>query len=132
MHLIDPADTAVIDGELVCAAIARLPTAEVMHEWIKRFALLADPTRLTVLLCLHHAGEICVTDLAAAAGVKDTTASQALRLLRAHDVVTPRREGRVVYYRLADPAIERLLGEVSTATGATHAVEPHPSDGRPA
>jgi ArsR family transcriptional regulator, lead/cadmium/zinc/bismuth-responsive transcriptional repressor len=96
VHLLNPEDaTSVIDGELVCAAIARLPEFEVMHTWVKRFALLADPTRLTVLLCLHHAGEICVTDLAAAAGVKDTTVSQALRLLRAHEVVTARRAGRI-------------------------------------
>ena len=36
--------------------------------------------RLTLLLCIHAAGEICVSDLAVAAGLKDTTTSPALRL----------------------------------------------------
>ncbi len=113
VHLLDPDDASnVIDGELVCDAIAHLPGFETMHDWVKRFALLADPTRLTLLLCIHRAGEICVTDLAAAAGVKDTTVSQALRLLRAHAVVTARREGRVVYYHLDDEAIAALLDGV--------------------
>ena len=125
MHLLDPAAaTSVIDGELVCDAIARLPEFTVMHDWVKRFALLADPTRLTLLLCIHHADEICVTDLAAAAGVKDTTVSQALRLLRAHDVVTARRSGRVVYYRLTDPAVALLLDGL-TRSAPVAAGQPH-------
>jgi DNA-binding transcriptional ArsR family regulator len=129
MHLLDPDDASVIDGELVCAAVAQLPEFELMHGWVKRFALLADPTRLTVLLCIHHAGEICVTDLAAAAGVKDTTVSQALRLLRAHLVVTARRAGRIVYYSLADGAIAALLEEIDRSSNASSRPDAHRSGG---
>lgn len=114
MHLVDPDGrdpdgTNVIDGELVCDTVAHLPDYEVMHGWVKRFALMADPTRLTILLCVRRAGEICVTDLAAAAQVRDTTVSQALRLLRVHEVVAPRRAGRIVYYRLVDDRIRAVL-----------------------
>ena len=90
-----------------------LPDAGTMHSWVTRFALLADPTRLTLLLCIHHAGEICVSDLALAAGLKDTTTSQALRLLRAQGLVSARREGRVVRYRLDDETVHALLHEVA-------------------
>ncbi|WP_133829099.1 ArsR/SmtB family transcription factor [Actinomycetospora succinea] len=83
-----------------------------MHAWVTRFALLADPTRLTLLLCIHAAGEICVSDLAVAAGLKDTTTSQALRLLRAQGLVATQRAGRVVRYRLADETVHALLHEV--------------------
>jgi DNA-binding transcriptional ArsR family regulator len=86
-----------------------------MHAWVTRFALLADPTRLTLLLCIHRVGEICVTDLALAAGLKDTTTSQALRLLRAQGLVEARRDGRVVRYSLADDTVHELLHQV-TAT----------------
>jgi DNA-binding transcriptional ArsR family regulator len=130
VHLLDPDDAAsVIDGELVCAAVAQLPEFELMHSWVKRFALLADPTRLTVLLCIHHAGEICVTDLAAAAGVKDTTVSQALRLLRAHRVVTARRSGRIVYYSLADGPIAALLEGIDRSSNASSRPDGHRSGG---
>ncbi|HSK59365.1 MAG TPA: metalloregulator ArsR/SmtB family transcription factor [Actinomycetospora sp.] len=84
-----------------------------MHAWVTRFALLADPTRLTLLLCIHTAGEICVSDLAVAAGLKDTTTSQALRLLRAQGLVATRRDGRVVRYRLADETVHALLHQVA-------------------
>ena len=62
-----------------------------------------------MLLCIRRAGEICVTDLAAAAQVRDTTVSQALRLLRAHGIVAPRRARRIVYYRLTDTSIRDAL-----------------------
>lgn len=103
---------ALDEDHRVCDAIAALPAPDTMHAWVTRFALLADPTRLTLLLCIHAAGEICVSDLAVAAGLKDTTTSQALRLLRAQDLVATRRVGRVVRYRLADETVHSLLHEV--------------------
>jgi DNA-binding transcriptional ArsR family regulator len=104
---------ALDEDHKVCDAIAALPDADTMHAWVTRFALLADPTRLTLLLCIHTAGEICVSDLAVAAGLKDTTTSQALRLLRAQGLVATQRAGRVVRYRLADETVHALLHEVA-------------------
>jgi ArsR family transcriptional regulator, lead/cadmium/zinc/bismuth-responsive transcriptional repressor len=114
VHLTDSPNGTPVDGDhRVCEAVEALPDAPTMHAWVTRFALLADPTRLTLLLCIHHAGEICVSDLALAAGLKDTTTSQALRLLRAQGLVSARREGRVVRYRLDDETVHALLHEVS-------------------
>lgn len=128
MHLLDPDDPrALVDGERVCEAIAHLPDADMLGDWSTRFALLADQTRLALLLCIHHAGEICVSDLAAATGVKDSTVSQSLRLLRAHGVVTTRRDGRTIHYQLTDDVLRALLGQLSeTANGSMVAsVHPH-------
>ena len=81
MHLTEPPDgtaedaaraeqrqRALDEDHRVCDAIEALPDGDTMHAWVTRFALLADPTRLTLLLCIHAAGEICVSDLALAAG----------------------------------------------------------------
>ena len=73
------------------------------------FKLLGDPTRAKLLYALLEAGELCVCDLAAATATTETTVSQALRLLRASSVVTGRREGRNVYYRLSDAHVRMLL-----------------------
>jgi DNA-binding transcriptional ArsR family regulator len=113
VHLSGDADAVAVDGDhRVCAAIAALPDQATMHGWVSRFALLADPTRLTLLLCIHEVGEICVSDLALAAGLKDSTTSQALRLLRAQNLVSAHRDGRVVRYRLADPVVVDLLDRI--------------------
>ena len=73
------------------------------------FKILGDPTRARLLYALLEAGEMCVCDLAAATETAETTVSQALRLLRASSVVTGRREGRNVFYRLSDAHVRLLL-----------------------
>ena len=73
------------------------------------FKLLGDPTRAKLLYALLEAGELCVCDLAASTGIMEATVSQSLRLLRASQVVTARRDGRLMYYRLADAHVRMLL-----------------------
>lgn len=88
------------------------------------FAIFSDPTRLQVVFALLHAptGELCVCDLAAGLGRDDTTISHQLRVLRHQHIVTMRKAGRVVYYRLVDEHIRHLL-----AVGLKHANEPLPA-----
>ena len=65
---------------------------------------LADPKRLCVLECLS-AGELSVGDLSTRAGCHVPNMSQHLSVLRSAGLVTSRREGSTVYYRLADPRV---------------------------
>jgi DNA-binding transcriptional ArsR family regulator len=65
---------------------------------------LADPKRLCVLECLS-AGELSVGDLSIRAGCHVPNMSQHLSVLRSAGLVTSRREGSTVYYRLADPRV---------------------------
>lgn len=87
----------------------RLPGREAVVESADLFRLLGEPTRLAILHALLEAGELCVCDLAAVAGVGENVVSQALRLLRAADIVRTRREGRRIHYRLADAHVRMLL-----------------------
>lgn len=80
--------------------------------WAARFALLGDPSRLMLLLTIHRDGPICVSNLAEATGLKHTTVSHSLRLLRAHDLVHAERDGHRVCYRLADHSANALLDHV--------------------
>ncbi len=112
MHLL-PAERSghrVIDSERVCEAIAALGPATDIQARAKTFAILGDPTRLSLLTCISAAGPISVSDLAAATGFNDTTVSQTLRHLRAAEVVTAERDGRVIRYQLADGPVAALLG----------------------
>ena len=101
-----------------------LLAAEVAHSVADLFSVLSDPTRLQVVFALLHAptGELCVCDLAIGLGRDDTTISHQLRVLRSHHIVSMRKVGRVVYYRLVDEHIRQLL-----AVGLTHAKEPLPA-----
>jgi DNA-binding transcriptional ArsR family regulator len=111
MHLlpVDRADQRVIDSERVCRAIAGLGDPESIRTQAQHYAVLADPTRLTLLTCISTAGPISVSDLAAATGLHDTTVSQALRYLRAAQIVSTQRDGRIIRYLLADHPVRALL-----------------------
>lgn len=103
----------VIDPDQVCDATAVLAdTGQVQHAATVLDAL-GDVHRLSILLALHHAGDLCVSDLAFAVKMSDSAVSHALRLLRAHGMVTAHREGRLVRYRVTGGLTERLLDVVS-------------------
>ena len=111
MHLL-PADQTghrVIDEEQVCRAIAALGDPESIRSQAQHHAILADPTRLTLLTCISAAGPISVSDLAAATGLHDTTVSQALRYLRVARIVCTERDGRIIRYLLTDHPVSAFL-----------------------
>lgn len=63
----------------------------------------------SLLVGIKAAGPISVPDLAAATGLNNTTVSQTLRYLRTAQVVTTKREGRVIRYQLADGPVAALV-----------------------
>lgn len=101
----------------VRAAGERLALAPAAEQVAALFALLADPTRARLLTALGDA-ELCVCDLAAATQINRPTVSHALRTLRDGDLVRRRRDGKVIYYTLADDHVRALL-----AMGLAHAAE---------
>jgi ArsR family transcriptional regulator, lead/cadmium/zinc/bismuth-responsive transcriptional repressor len=115
MHLAsaEQAQRRIIDDHKVCEAIEGLGDPASAQTWAQRFAVLGDPTRLRLLLCIRAAGPISVTDLAVAASLHDATVSQTLRFLRASNTVATERDGRVIRYQIADPAISELLDHVT-------------------
>ena len=92
-------------------ARAALPEERVVKEAALLLKALSDPTRMRLLLALKAVGELCVCDLALLAGVSVSAVSHQLRLLRQARLVDFRREGKQVYYRLADRHVEGLLAE---------------------
>ena len=71
--------------------------------------LLANEKRLLVVCRLAIAGEMSVGALAEAVGLSQSALSQHLARLRADGLVTTRREAQVLYYRISDPRVRRLL-----------------------
>lgn len=82
--------------------------------------MMADPVRLRILYALDVGEELCVGDLALALGVNEDQVTYGLRLLRASGLVLARKDGRVVYNRLAsdfpEPLREHCLRQLITMT----------------
>lgn len=84
---------------------------------------LANPTRLEILSHLRD-GEKCVGDLVELIQVGQANISQHLALLRSKGLLTTRREGTSIYYRIANPKIIHacdLIREVLVEQAAEHA-----------
>ncbi|MGH2425942.1 MAG: ArsR/SmtB family transcription factor [bacterium] len=95
----------------------RMKSEETMTLLAETFAAFSDPARVKILYALAQA-ELCVCDLAEIVGITDSAVSHQLRLLRALGLVRYRRDGRVVYYSLADDHVRTLL-----AQGLEHVTE---------
>lgn len=81
------------------------------------FKVFGDATRIKILHALN-CSEMCVCDLAACLGMTHSAISHQLRVLKAYNLVKARKQGKVVYYILADSHVLALL-----KTGLEHVCE---------
>ena len=78
---------------------------------------MAHPTRLRILDILAQRGECCVCHLTAVLEQRQPYVSQQLASLREAGLVTDRRDGTLIYYRLADNHVATLLDEAKAVVG---------------
>lgn len=78
-------------------------------ELVALFKILANDTRLRLLHALARSGELCVTDLAAAVGMKPQAVSNQLQRFSDRGILKARRDGKNIQYRIVDPCVLSLL-----------------------
>jgi DNA-binding transcriptional ArsR family regulator len=78
-------------------------------ELMNLFKVLANDTRLRLLHALVSHGELCVTGLADALGMKAQAVSNQLQRLLDRRILASRRQGNSVYYRIVNPCVTDLL-----------------------
>lgn len=91
-----------VDEARVAQARARVIDVEEAGRLAGLLGLLADPTRARILYALDVVEELCVGDIAMALEATEDSVGYGLRVLRTAGLVTPRKEGRTVFYRLSD------------------------------
>ena len=107
-----------IDPKAVAFVQSRALPNRTIERVNRLFSALADPTRIKILNALMVTDELCVCDLAVIADLSVSAVSHQLRLLRDRDLVKARRDGRMVYYSLADDHVSSLM-----TAGIDHANE---------
>jgi DNA-binding transcriptional ArsR family regulator len=116
-----------VDAERVAVARLELIDADEAGRLSGLLGLLSDPTRTRILFALNAVEELCVGDLALALGVSEDAVGYGLRMLRTAGLVSFRKDGRVVYYRLADgfphPLLEHCLKELLSIADPSALVE---------
>lgn len=104
----DVCNCTIIHDEVVAAAAEELPADEDVYTLADFFKVFGDASRVKLLLALDR-HEMCVCDLAALLNVTKSAVSHQLRTLRQNNLVTFRREGKIVYYSLADSHVQSIL-----------------------
>ena len=89
---------------------ASLPMDETLYDLAELFKIFGDSTRVKLLYALLG-GELCVCDLAKLMEVTQSAVSHQLRVLKNSKLVKFRREGRTIYYSLADHHVVSILNQ---------------------
>ena len=87
-----------------------LPADETLYDLAELFKIFGDSTRVKILYALLE-GELCVCDIAKLMEVTQSAVSHQLRVLTGSKLVKFRREGKTVYYSLADEHVIRILSQ---------------------
>ncbi len=87
-----------------------MPSEETMQGLAEFYKVFGDPTRIKIL-CTLFQSELCVCDLAEVTGMTQSAISHQLRVLKQMKLVKNRREGKIVYYSLADAHIQSILNQ---------------------
>lgn len=102
------------------AAVERcMPEEDLLYDLSELYKIFGDSTRVRILYALFEA-ELCVCDIAQLLGMTLSAISHQLRILRQAKLVSYRREGKTVFYALADDHVRHILGQ-----GMEHLCEGH-------
>ncbi len=86
-----------------------MPDKETMEHIANLFKGFADPTRVHILSLLQQKEELCVTDIAEAVELSQSAISHQLRILKQMHLIKFRREGKNIWYSLADDHVKTIL-----------------------
>ena len=99
-----------VDQETVRGIEKRMPPQEELLDLADFFKVFGDGTRLRILYVLLST-EMCVYDIAAVLGMSQSAISHQLRVLKQMALVKNRREGKTIFYSLADSHIVTILSQ---------------------
>ena len=94
-----------------------MPNDETLYDLAELFKIFGDSTRIKILYALFEA-ELCVCDIAQLLGLTQSAVSHQLRVLKGSRLVKPRKDGKTVFYSLADDHVRRII-----ALGMEHILE---------
>ena len=88
----------------------QLPGEDTLYDLTELFRIFGDSTRVRILYVLFEA-EMCVCDIAALLGLTQSAVSHQLRALKNVRLVKSRREGKTVFYSLADDHVKTIINQ---------------------
>lgn len=100
----------IVHEKLLEQVIANMPEETELYELAELFKVFGDSTRIRILYVLFEE-EVCVCDLAQALNMTQSAISHQLRILKQNKLVKSRREGKSIFYSLADAHVRTIIAQ---------------------
>lgn len=97
-------------GKVLELVVKGMPSDEALTDLSDLFKLFGDKTRIRILYSLFES-EMCVCAISEMLNVSQSAISHQLRILRDGNLITNRRDGKTIYYRLADDHVRTIIGQ---------------------
>ena len=107
---IECCDCNEIHEDLLKIVNDTMPEETELYDLAELFKVFGDSTRIRILFVLFEA-EVCVCDLAETLGMTQSAISHQLRILKQSKLVKNRREGKSVFYSLADGHVRTIIAQ---------------------
>jgi len=103
-------ETVEVHEDLLRIVEQTMPEETELYDLAELFKVFGDSTRIRILFVLFEA-EVCVCDLAEALGMTQSAISHQLRILKQNKLVKNRREGKSIFYSLADEHVRTIIAQ---------------------
>lgn len=110
IHDVECCDTFQTHEELLRLVSQKMPEEDKLYDLAELFKVFGDSTRIRILYVLFEA-EVCVCDLAQALNMTQSAISHQLKILKQNKLVKSRREGKSVFYSLADNHVRTIIAQ---------------------
>ena len=110
-------DEKCVHINLVNKVMMKQPDEDSLYDLAELFKVFGDSTRIRILYALYES-ELCVCDLSEALDMTQSAISHQLQILRTNKLVKSRRDGKMMYYSLADQHVVTIM-----AQGLDHILE---------
>ncbi len=99
-----------VHEEIVEKVMNQMPEEEILYDLAELFKIFGDSTRIKILYVLFES-EMCVCDIAQLLNLSQSAVSHQLRALKQSKLVKYRREGKTVFYSLADGHVRTIIDQ---------------------
>lgn len=110
IHDVECCDTFCVHKELQKKVNEQMPEEDELYDLAELFKVFGDSTRIRILFVLFEA-EVCVCDLADILNMTQSAVSHQLKILKQAKLVKSRREGKSVFYSLADGHVSTIIAQ---------------------
>lgn len=110
MRDVEHCDEYCVHKDKVEALSHSMPDEDELYDLAELFKVFGDSTRIRILFVLFRS-EVCVCDLAQTLHMNQPAISHQLRILKQAKLVSNRRDGKTVYYSLADDHVRSIIAQ---------------------